>query len=62
MMKDKLKPCPFCGHEAELEHEEQEMPTAEKWYRVICSYCGSNSGWLMWAEAAIESWNKRYEC
>lgn len=58
-MTEKLKYCPFCGNIAELEQESQEYPTGEEWYRVVCSDCGSNSGWYMSTEAAIQAWNSR---
>ena len=57
---NEVKPCPFCGHDGKVEKEEPEIPTGEEWYRVICDNCGGNSGWLMWPEAAIRSWNQRY--
>ena len=55
----KLKPCPFCGSEAEFEQEEQELATGEEWYRVICTDCGGNSGWYMFAGQAATAWNSR---
>ncbi len=58
-MVNELKPCPFCGRKARVEQEEQEIPTDEEWYRVICDHCGGNSGWLMRPEAAIATWNAR---
>lgn len=54
-----LKSCPFCGYEAEIEQEEQEVPTGADWYRVICKYCGGNSGWAVTPEEAKFVWNSR---
>ena len=54
----KLKPCPFCGGEAEIiaiDYDDDEL-----WYRPECSKC--NCGWLENFETpreAITAWNRR---
>ena len=58
-MTEELNLCPFCGNDGLIEQEEQEVPTGEEWYRVVCEYCGRNSGWYMSPQMAIESWNTR---
>lgn len=37
-----LKPCPFCGGEAELRHDSNELPFSEVQdvFFVICKNCG----------------------
>ena len=58
-MAEELKLCPFCGNDAQVEQEEPEFPTNEEWYRVVCEYCGGNSGWYMSPRMAIRAWNTR---
>lgn len=54
-----LKPCPFCGGEAELQ--------SEPWSAVICancramSHCFPHSGKYSSDEKAIEAWNRRVD-
>ena len=52
-----IKPCPFCGGEAEL----QELPTAPDRCLVKCLKCWAKSVFVEWCdkERAIESWNQR---
>ena len=55
-MRDELKPCPFCGGEAEI----------TKWhegYFAECKkqHCGGTIGAYKTEEEAIEAWNKRSE-
>lgn len=57
---DKLKPCPFCGGEAELIHDELfsfvkcKMCSAEaRIVKVSARYCAD--------EIAVEAWNRRID-
>ena len=59
-MSEYIEDCPFCNHDAELEYEEQEIPSKNKWVRVVCTDCGASSGWYLSKEQAIAAWNKRY--
>lgn len=60
---DKLKPCPFCGGEAQLIKNEYGDNTGYAF--VICQDCGnrakkfSKSLDFCAVEEAIEAWNRR---
>lgn len=45
----KLKPCPFCGHEADINVSKFNK-------QVFCPNCGAAN---VWGEDAIKRWNKR---
>lgn len=51
---DKLKPCPFCGGEAEIEDMKGE-------YSVICNTCFGASDICETKEETIAAWNRRHE-
>ena len=57
---DELKPCPFCGSEAQI------ISCGKEWY-VECSrnpfvcYCKPWTGYIDTKEYAIELWNRRAE-
>lgn len=53
-----LKPCPFCGAEAQL-REEQPVPTDDYYYRVRCRQCWATTDWNNKPDGAIEAWNRR---
>ena len=57
-MKEQIKPCPFCGGEAEIDRMYSVNETECLEYLVRCSKCGvsmlENS-----EEAALSSWNTR---
>ena len=50
-----LKPCPFCGGEAET----VGFDAPERW--VICKRCKASTESHTCADAAIEAWNTRAE-
>lgn len=56
-----LLPCPFCGGEAEVQHQSRELyGDVVDWYGVYCKkqFCGFVSGQSSEAEA-IAAWNTR---
>ena len=57
-MKDKLKPCPFCGGEATLV---EDIYNDQLYNYVICSNddCNANTGRCDTEDEAITKWNKR---
>lgn len=66
-MDDRLKPCPFCGGEAEvnvIDYDETDLDMDSTWW-VQCRECGAltdeYSGGDEAEAAAIKAWNKRAE-
>lgn len=55
---DKLKPCPFCGGEAKVEHEYYSNFTKIN-YCVSCFSCFSSTFDFDTEQEAIEAWNRR---
>ena len=49
----KLKPCPFCGGEAEM------FPYYFNEWHIGCGKCSCDMGVFDTKEEAIEAWNKR---
>ena len=65
-MKEKIKPCPFCGGYPHIYMKTEsdyyafgKLSTREKLYHVRCSQCGGTSGEYLYKEYAIEAWNRR---
>jgi Lar family restriction alleviation protein len=61
---DKLKPCPFCGGEAETSHGFDK--SAKEYFFVSCGMCNAKTmNFYKWWDsdnyesAAIEAWNRR---
>ena len=56
-VQDKLKPCPFCGGEAEVVFGACDYNV----YQVCCTgaNCQAMAGWSNTEEEAIEEWNRR---
>ena len=52
--------CPHCGAAAKLQHSEPENSQEETWsWRVQCSGCPAQTGWMETPEEAISAWNRR---
>ena len=58
--KIELKPCPFCGGEAELK-EYRLTAKADSRHVVYCQKCGVITRFYESPEAAAEAWNRRSE-
>ncbi len=56
-----LKPCPFCGSDAEFEIQDEMFrdPDDELIHMVICRICCVNTGWFPSPETAAKAWNTR---
>ena len=53
-MSKELKPCPFCGHEAEM------LNYSKNEWLVCCPACdGMVERWRETEKEAIEQWNRR---
>lgn len=52
-----IKPCPFCGDDAEYCDEYDKQGTL--FHFIFCKYCESSSGKYETKEMAIQRWNKR---
>ena len=55
--KTELKPCPFCGGEAEIVDTGDLYGHCE--YSVSCTSCNCNTDWLTNKKEAVQAWNKR---
>lgn len=55
-----LKPCPFCGGEADCNNVAFEKGNKKMW-AVECIECGVVSNFFYTEEKAIEAWNRRAE-
>lgn len=53
---EKLKPCPFCGNEAEINGRDR----LHYWF-AQCIECGATQYGKETKEEAIEAWNRRTE-
>lgn len=54
----KLKPCPFCGGEAETHNPFGDVPGM---WHAFCVECTAATSFAETADDAIEVWNARYE-
>ena len=55
-MNFELKPCPFCGGEAELSEDEFFCR-----YSVVCTKCGAETAAYGVEQDAIDAWNNRVQ-
>lgn len=60
----KLKPCPFCGGEAQINERYRSGTPNRKMYWVSCKACGisqqhDNTSGYRYRSKAIEKWNRR---
>lgn len=57
-----IKPCPFCGGEAELERNAIEIIGLGDWANssfVSCTQCGAAMFSFDGIESPVEAWNRR---
>lgn len=65
METNKLKPCPFCGGNAKLVHEEQGITVSYVVSYILCTVCKATSPTFRISteyssdKKAIEAWNSR---
>ena len=57
-MAEKLKCCPFCGHEGTLSSIKFGMEREPR-FAVTCAECAIAIGWENSADEAVERWNRR---
>lgn len=55
-----LKPCPFCGERAEMEHDETSDYVAFHTWNVACSQCDARGPQHQGKNEAIDTWNRRF--
>ena len=53
-----IKPCPFCGEQAEIFLDDKDMIFATPCTIVRCKRCPANTR-SYFRETAIEAWNRR---
>lgn len=64
-VKNRLKPCPFCGYKGVSMHiyKADDVTRFTNKYAVLCDYrlggCGAESGHYRTPEEAIIMWNQR---
>lgn len=61
---NELKPCPFCGGQANISVDTEAVTDTEgrRWaytYTVVCNRCCATSGLTYLPEKAREAWNRR---
>lgn len=62
-MSEKLKPCPFCGGEAEMQPWKYNWKLDGFIYDIVCLHCGCSfkASYCETKEEAIAKWNARAE-
>lgn len=58
-MMEELKPCPCCGHPAEIWEDCDDAGIT--FYNVGCSHCTIGTDWLYKRDDCISHWNARRE-
>ena len=54
-MPKELKPCPFCGSNAIIKHDDSCG------YTVICYKCNAKSDRCLSRDLAVKAWNRRMQ-
>ena len=56
---NELKPCPFCGEEAQIFTNDEAGYLGNNRYAVKCGNCFCGTGYYKDPVRATETWNKR---
>ncbi|NBK77315.1 restriction alleviation protein, Lar family [bacterium D16-76] len=56
-----LKPCPFCGGEAEEYSTTGSLLSHMTYWTIRCKTCGGHGEITTHPKSATEAWNRRYE-
>ena len=59
LMPDKLRPCPFCGGEAELRAFYKNIADRRRTRIVVCKACGARTKDWTQTQHAMKQWNRR---
>lgn len=59
MTAETLRPCPFCGHDAEIKSSDTSFMGIKAEYMAVCKCCSGNSGWYSREDEAADAWNIR---
>lgn len=59
-MLEQLKPCPFCGSEAEIVQRQVHLSPPILWYYVECPQCKTQTYVKPTKKDAIDFWNTRF--
>ena len=62
----KLKPCPFCGGDAEIQDERKWISGVNYGFHykyVVCRNCNNRSAYYNWNEEKemVKAWNRRVD-
>lgn len=58
-MTEKLKPCPFCGHEFDLAEGLTRFGKKTKAVYIVCLFCGVRTPIEFSIEDVVKAWNRR---
>ncbi len=59
-----LKPCPFCGGQADIEDISNNEIEDDEYYMICCKSCGASAcfgDYSITKDGAIRKWNRKVE-